>query len=205
MVDLALSSLDSSLRQPKAVVSQMPAPGADLPRQLTSFVGRELEISEVERLMETSRLTTLTGAGGVGKTRLALQVVVEFQRTHAEDVVVVELASLASPSLVSQLVAATLGMGQQAQQPDLAVLANAIGVRRLLLVLDSCEHLLLACFDLVDRLLRKCAVVRCSKRLSPFSGHWAIACLRPNISCYWPTSHSDRAVLTRRGDMFGRA
>lgn len=160
VVELALTSLDVSPRQPSKAVLPAVRSRADLPRQLTSFVGRGHEISEVAHLMETSRLTTLTGAGGVGKTRLALQVIGEFQRTHTESVVVVELASLASPALVAVVVAAALGIGQQSERPELDVLTEIIGVRRVLLLLDNCEHLLAACCELVDRLLRRCPAVR---------------------------------------------
>jgi predicted ATPase/DNA-binding CsgD family transcriptional regulator len=134
-------------------------PRHNLPVQLTSFVGREGALAEVGRLLATTRLLTLTGAPGVGKTRLALQLACEALETYADGVWVVELAPLADPALVPQAVAAVLGVQEQPGQPMLATLAAALRAQQMLLVLDNCEHLIAAAALLADHLLRACPQV----------------------------------------------
>jgi len=129
---------------------------ARLPVQLTTFVGRQAERCEIGRLLADCRLLTLTGPGGVGKTRLGLAVAVECVAEYPAGVHLVELAALSDGALVSQAVAATLGVQEDPGQPIWATLAAALGSRRLLLVLDNCEHLVAACAELADRLLRAC-------------------------------------------------
>lgn len=138
--------------------SQTPAKARlhNLPIQLTSFIGREREIAEVKRLLSMSRLFTLTGAGGCGKTRLALQVVVDLVESHDDGVWLIELASLGDSALVPQAVAAGLGVREQPGQPILASLVDDLRLKNLLLVLDNCEHLIEACARLTDTLLRTC-------------------------------------------------
>ncbi|HLZ28744.1 MAG TPA: helix-turn-helix domain-containing protein [Chloroflexota bacterium] len=135
-------------------VSQVDAEGVlpRLPVPLTSFVGRAQERAEVRRLLGSVRLLTLTGAAGVGKTRLAQEVA----RDVEGEVVFVELAPLADGALVPHAVASVLGVSEQPQQPLLQTLASALQARSLLLVLDNCEHLLAACAELAGTLLRKC-------------------------------------------------
>jgi predicted ATPase/DNA-binding SARP family transcriptional activator len=128
----------------------------NLPVSLTSFIGRERELAEVRRQLDRTRLLTLTGPGGAGKTRLALEVAAERLRRFEEGVWLVELASLADPDLVAQETAIVLGM-QLGSHPDAdAALAELIGERRLMLVLDNCEHLIGACARLAEQLLRAC-------------------------------------------------
>jgi non-specific serine/threonine protein kinase len=134
-------------------------PSRDLPRhnlpvQLTSFIGREREIAEVGRLLAETRLLTLTGAGGCGKTRLALQVAGRLAPDFADGVWLVELASLYDPALVPQAVGAALGLRDQASRPMLDQLGDHLRSKRLLLVLDNCEHLIAACATVTDTLLR---------------------------------------------------
>jgi predicted ATPase len=135
-------------------------PEPALPTPLSSFVGRERELAEIGRLLKTTRLLTLTGAGGVGKTRLAL----EAARTSAAEPtwapVFVELAPLVDGASVPQAVAAALAVPERAGRPLLDTLADAIGPRAVLLVLDNCEHLVAACAELADHLLRACARLR---------------------------------------------
>ena len=126
------------------------------PLHLTSFVGRASERVDVERLLETSRLLTLTGTGGVGKTRLALEVAQTAAINFADGVVVVELASLGDPDLVVPSVAAALGLRDIAGSEMHQVLVASLASRQLLLLLDNCEHLLQVVDDLVDTLLRQC-------------------------------------------------
>ena len=128
----------------------------NLPVSLTSFIGRGRELTEVRRQLDRTRLLTLTGPGGAGKTRLALEVAAERLRQFEDGVWLVELASLADPDLVAQETAIVLGM-RLGSHPDAdAVLARLIGERRLMLVLDNCEHLIGACARLAEQLLRAC-------------------------------------------------
>ena len=108
-----------------------------LPVALTSFVGRERELAEVQRLLATARLVTLTGAGGVGKTRLAQEVAAALGATYPHGAVWVELAPLADPALVPQTVAAALDVGEAVGQPLLTTLLATLQSRHLLVVLDS--------------------------------------------------------------------
>ena len=128
----------------------------NLPHQLTSFIGRERQIEEVAHLLSTTRLLTLTGAGGCGKTRLALKVA-EGVLDSYEDVRLVELASLGDPTLVPHAVASALEVKEQAGKQLVDVVADWLGARHLLLVLDNAEHLLSACAQFADQVLRRCA------------------------------------------------
>jgi predicted ATPase/class 3 adenylate cyclase len=132
----------------------------NLPVQLTSFVGRDREIAEVRRLLEAVHLLTLVGAGGAGKTRLALQVAAGLFETYPDGVWLVELAALADPSLVPQAIASTQGLREATGRPLMALLSDHLQHRQVLLVLDNCEHLVLACADLVDTLLHACPGLR---------------------------------------------
>jgi predicted ATPase len=132
----------------------------NLPLQLTSFVGREGEIVELKRLLGTTRLVTLTGAGGSGKTRLALQLAAELLEAYPDGIWFLELATLSDPGLVPQTLAAAVGVREQPGRALVEVLAEALKPRGLLLVLDNCEHLLEACAALAERLLRSCPGVR---------------------------------------------
>ncbi|MDZ5619750.1 LuxR C-terminal-related transcriptional regulator [Nocardioides sp. HM23] len=123
-----------------------------LPAELTSFVGRRHELSETRRLLASSRILTLTGAGGVGKTRLALRMAAEVRRTFPDGVWFVELAALHDPQLVPHTVANTLELRQVSADPA-SDLAAYLEPRRLLVVLDNCEHLTDACAVLVSKLL----------------------------------------------------
>jgi non-specific serine/threonine protein kinase len=142
-------------RRTSAAGSRRPGQSS-LPVQLTTFVGRQVERSEVRRLLNGARLLTLTGPGGVGKTRLALEVAAGLAATCPEGVHLVELAALADGTLVPQAVASALGVHEVPGRPLRDTLAAALGARRLLLILDNCEHLVAACAELADRLLREC-------------------------------------------------
>ncbi|HLO15714.1 MAG TPA: NB-ARC domain-containing protein, partial [Anaerolineales bacterium] len=132
----------------------------NLPIQLSSFIGRGREIAEVKRRLSESRLTTLTGAGGCGKTRLALQVAADLVDSDQEGVWWIELAPLADPTLVPQTVAMVLGVREQPDQQILTSLVDYLRPKNTLLVLDNCEHLIEACARFVEALLRACANLR---------------------------------------------
>ena len=128
--------------------------------ELSSFVGREKELAEVKRLLEDSRLLTLSGTGGCGKTRLALAAAGELSEGFGDGVWLVELAPLADPTLVAQAVAATLGVREQPGRSLTEMLSGYLGSKKLLLVLDNCEHLIEACAELAETLLRSCPELR---------------------------------------------
>jgi len=132
----------------------------NLPVQLTSFVGREGEIAEIERLLGTTRLATLTGAGGVGKTRLALQVGADAVDQFQDGAMLVELAALSDPGLVPQVLAMTLGVPERPPRPVIDTITDYLRGKHFLLLLDNCEHLVDACAHLVDGLLRSCPDLR---------------------------------------------
>jgi non-specific serine/threonine protein kinase len=135
-------------------------PAHNLPLQLTSFIGREEQIAAVRRRLPTHRLVTLTGAGGCGKTRLALRVASDLPAKIPHGVWLVELASLADPSLVPQAAAAALGVQEQPGRPAVEALVEALRPKQLLLVLDNCEHLVAACAGLSETLLQACPGLR---------------------------------------------
>jgi predicted ATPase/class 3 adenylate cyclase len=132
----------------------------NLPVQVTSFIGREPELAEVKRLLAATRLLTLTGAGGSGKTRLALQAAADLVETYQDGIWSVDLASLAEPGLVAHAVAAVVGVHEESDRPLGETLASALHARELLLVLDNCEHLIVACAQLVDGLVHACPKLR---------------------------------------------
>lgn len=123
-----------------------------LPLQLTSFIGREKDLADVNHLIEMARIITLTGTAGVGKTRLALQIATDRSHHYPDGVFWVELARLTDGSLVSQAVARAVNVVEQPDRPLLDGLLDALRSMHLLLVLDNCEHLLQACTQLVDAL-----------------------------------------------------
>lgn len=158
-LDHASAGVWAARGRPKRPVSgaQAPArPTTNVPHQLTSFVGREAEITEVERLLPTTRLLTLTGPGGVGKTRLALQVAEQLLPQFAQEVWVVDLVVVSESAQVPQALAQALGIRKEADRSLLATLCEALTHRRLLLVLDNCEHLVAACAEIVVALLHAC-------------------------------------------------
>jgi predicted ATPase/class 3 adenylate cyclase len=128
--------------------------------QLSSFIGREHAIAEVKESLSRARLVTLTGAGGSGKTRLALKVAAEGLDKYADGVWWVDLGSLADLQLVPQTVASVLSIPEQPGRRLVDTLVDHLHDRTLLLVLDNCEHLLSACAELTDALLRHCPSLR---------------------------------------------
>ena len=131
----------------------------NLPQQVTSFIGREKELGELRGLLEKSRLVTLTGSGGCGKTRLALQAAAEILDGSGDGVWLVALASLSDANLVPQTVAGVLGLKEEPGKSLTETLTLHLKTKHLLLVLDNCEHLLSACATLSDSILRSCPKV----------------------------------------------
>jgi predicted ATPase/DNA-binding CsgD family transcriptional regulator len=128
----------------------------NLPAPVSSFIGREGELAAVRRLVAGSRLVTLTGAGGAGKTRLGLQVAAGLLDGAGDGVWFADLAPLGDPGLVAVTVADVLGVRQEPGRALLDVLVEAVGGRRLLVLLDNCEHVIGTCAKLADALLRNC-------------------------------------------------
>jgi predicted ATPase len=127
-----------------------------LPAELTSFVGRRAELREVKRLLGTTRLLTLTGSGGAGKTRLALRAAADMARGFPDGAWLVSLAPVRDPLLVPQAVFGALGVQDLSAGLSLSSLAGYLTSKRLLLVLDNCEHLLDGCATLAGTLLPSC-------------------------------------------------
>jgi len=134
-------------------------PRNNLPLQLTSFIGREKEIAELKELLGTTRLLTLTGAGGCGKTRLAMQVAGDLLESYSDGIWLVELAALAEPGFVPQTVANVLGLKERQGRSLTQTISEHLASRHLLLVLDNAEHLLAACAEFADVALRQSAQV----------------------------------------------
>jgi predicted ATPase/DNA-binding CsgD family transcriptional regulator len=124
-----------------------------LPEDVTSFVGRQRATTQVRHLLSESRLVTLTGVGGVGKSRLAIHVGRQLRRAFPDSVWLVELAKLEDPALVASAVAAALGVSDSSPREPVDALLDYFADKRLLLILDNCEHLLTACARLVATLL----------------------------------------------------
>ena len=147
------------MMSPTASISAEAKARHNLPSRLTSFVGREHELAELERLASTCRLLTLTGPGGSGKTRLALELATLLASTCVYDVYVVSLATLSDPTLVMSTIAEIVGVRETPGEPLFGTLSQVIGERRVLLVLDNFEHLLLGGPTIAD-LLAACPRLR---------------------------------------------
>jgi predicted ATPase/class 3 adenylate cyclase len=133
-----------------------PALPNNLPAQLSAFIGRDREMNEVRALVESRRLVTLTGAGGSGKTRLALQVAAELLDGSGDGVWLAELAAVSDGDAVPAAICEALGIGEQPGRPVLDSLLDALAFQFVLIVLDNCEHLIGACAKTADAILRHC-------------------------------------------------
>ena len=126
----------------------------NLPVQLTSFVGREKELADAKRLLNNTHLLTLIGPGGTGKTRLSLQAASEILDQYPDGVWFVELAPILDPLLVPRTTAIAIGLRYESQRPVIDVLCDYLRDKKMLLVLDNCEHLVDACARMADQILR---------------------------------------------------
>ena len=183
-------ALSQAGADPRDEVVAMPAEPAmpppvtvptNLPLALTSFVGRDRELATVRHLLGEKRLVTLIGAGGCGKTRLALEVARALRReapqgaAYADGIWLVELAALSEGAGVAQAVASVLGVREQAGSSLLDRLTTFLQPKHLLLLLDNCEHLLGACAELVEALLRVCprlTILATSREALGIGGEW---------------------------------
>jgi predicted ATPase/DNA-binding CsgD family transcriptional regulator len=141
------------------VTSTESLPRSNLPLQLTSFIGRATEIEQVRQLLRNSRLVTLTGAGGVGKTRLALAVATPILDEFVDGVWLVELAPLGDPQLIPGSIATLFGVRADQNRSLHSALLDYLREKQLLLILDNCEHLIDACAELAETILHTCPQV----------------------------------------------
>jgi predicted ATPase/DNA-binding winged helix-turn-helix (wHTH) protein len=132
----------------------------NLPAELSSFIGRRRELEELPLLLAGSRLLTLTGSGGVGKTRLGLRLASDLVDGFPDGVWVVDLGALSGPDLIPATVASALGLREGAHRSARQALLDYLRERRVLLVIDTCEHVIDACAELVEVLLREAPQLR---------------------------------------------
>jgi non-specific serine/threonine protein kinase len=142
-----------------AVTQDRPPRRANLPEAVSELIGRERELREVTTLLAKYRLVTLVGAGGIGKTRLGLDVARRLLPTFSDGVFIAELGSLSSPDVVPATVATALGLTLAAGRVSGEGIAAAVGSNQLLLLVDNCEHLILAAAGIVEALLHGCPAV----------------------------------------------
>jgi predicted ATPase len=128
----------------------------NLPAELSSFVGREPQLAELRRLLRKSRMITLTGPGGAGKTRLAQRLAAVLLNRHPDGVWLVELGPVDDARLLEQTVATACAVREERGRSIVDVLVEKLASRRTLLILDGCEHLVDPCAALAGRLLRSC-------------------------------------------------
>ena len=152
----ALRELDLEPSEQTRALAFKQASKIKIPIPLTRFIGRDKELKEVAELLSKSRLVTLTGSGGVGKTRLAIQVVAEVMELFPDGVWFLDLAPLSDPTLVPQAIVTTLGLIEQGGRSPAMILTDFLQIRRALLILDNCEHLIHACAQLAETLLHSC-------------------------------------------------
>ena len=150
--DVGVTAISAEAKSPAATAVRH-----NLPKAFTSFVGREQQVTGLKGLLRQSRLLTLSGAGGCGKTRLALELAGQVSEDYADGVWLVELAPLADPDLISQTVAEALGLKERTGETFEQIIIGYLAGKRVLLVLDNAEHLLAGCAVLAQNLLQRCS------------------------------------------------
>jgi predicted ATPase/DNA-binding SARP family transcriptional activator len=155
-----LQHLEQLILRHEVPSARPPEERHNLPTSLSSFIGRETELGDIDRLLATGRLLTLSGVGGVGKTRLALEAARRAVAESPEGVFFVDLSALSEPTLVVRQVATALDIRQQSDAPLIEQLVARLRDSDLLIVLDNCEHLREACAELCGRLLGSCPRLR---------------------------------------------
>ncbi|MDQ3020069.1 MAG: tetratricopeptide repeat protein [Bacteroidota bacterium] len=146
--------ISNGLREEFPPIKTLDARPNNLPVQLTSFIGREKEMSEIKKLLSGTKLLTLIGAGGIGKTRLALQVAADIIDDFANGVRIVELASLVDPILLPKAISDSLALKENPSQKPEQILIDYLKDKELLLIFDNCEHIINACANLAENLLQ---------------------------------------------------
>lgn len=172
----------------------------NLPTPLSTFIGREREIAEVKRLLVSHRLVTLTGPGGSGKTRLALEVANELWGEYEAGVWLAELASLSDDTLVTQTIASYLNVREQSGRPLIDTLVDHLFSRHALLVIDNCEHLIHACAQFADTILQRCPnfrILATSRQMSGITGEsvWTVPPLTLSEQQSWKSPASTQTAL----------
>ncbi len=173
----------------------------NLPALLSSFIGRTNEIGEVRQLISTSRLVTLTGAGGSGKTRLSLKVASELSIEFEQGVWFVELASIIDPELVPQTIATSLNIREQSGRSLMDILIDLLSASDMLLVIDNCEHLVSACAQFAEMILQKCPelkILATSREALGITGEivWIVPPLSLPIQQPWTNPGSAQDALS---------
>jgi predicted ATPase len=146
--------------RPEPAAAPTPRRLGNVPAGLTSFVGRQRDLAEVSRRIRAGRLVTLTGVGGAGKSRLAVEAVIAVRADFPDGTWLVDLAALTQPGLVASAVGATLGVREHARRPLIDVIADHLATATALVILDNCEHLVTEVAEIVNRLLRACPELR---------------------------------------------
>lgn len=154
VLDILEQKITPPITAPYQVVSKS---HHNLPAQNTSFIGREKEIAEISKNILSQRLVTLTGIGGTGKTRLALQIASDAIKEFPDGVWFIELASITEPNMIPHAILSSMDIPEQTAQDDLQFLAEYLKNRKLLLVLDNCEHLIETCAKIAKQLIRDAA------------------------------------------------
>lgn len=147
----------------------------NLPLQLTSFVGRQNDLAALKERVLTSRLITVVGSGGVGKTRLAIELGAEVLECFADGVWFLELASISDPTLLPHVLASTLNIRESGDRLTLAAVVKAFATKRALLILDNCEHLIDEVAKVADTVLRSCpnvSIIATSRQALQITGEW---------------------------------
>jgi predicted ATPase/class 3 adenylate cyclase len=147
---------EAGLAQEFPLLRSLSAFANNLPEQLTTFIGRETEVAEIKHLLSRTRLLTLSGSGGSGKSRLALQAAAEVVDRFTNGVWFVDVATVLDPDLLPSKVAATLRLREQTGRTMLETLTAFLREKRMLLILDNCEQIVTACAALTERLLQTC-------------------------------------------------
>ncbi len=184
---------------PFKVVTPPPVtPPHNLPTQPTSFVGREAELTQAKSLLKSTRLLTLTGAGGTGKTRLSVELAGQVMTDYPDGVWLLELAPLGDATALQQEMAQVLGIKEEQSRPLLTTLADYLREKKVLLVLDNCEHLLDASARIADRLLKSCpqvCILATSREGLAIGGEttWRV----PSLSMPDPNNLPDLPALTQ--------
>ena len=175
----------------------------NLPAALSTFVGRDNELRETRRLLGATRVLTLIGAGGVGKTRLAVHLGAAVLEAYPDGVWLVDLTPVAHPRRVARAVAGVLGLHERAGTPLVRLVADALRDNRVLLVLDNCEHVLEACARLAEHLLRACPalqVLATSRAPLGVDGEqlWRV----PSLAVPEPPDTPDRVARSAAAELF---